>query len=166
MFRTIFLSFFLFITSICACANMQSQNSWYVYDVFSSAVDGIIETPSLVYYTSAGNLFSYDKDSDETYAYTPYNKLNGNQVKAIYYNYDKDYLLVVYDDSNIDFIYDDGHVVNMPDIKDAINLQSRIINDVKFHDGKVYIATTFGIVVYDDVKIGRASCRERVFYSV
>jgi hypothetical protein len=131
---------------------MQSQNSWYVYDVFSSAVDGIIETPSLVYYTSAGNLFSYDKDSDETYAYTPYNKLNGNQVKAIYYNYDKDYLLVVYDDSNIDFIYDDGHVVNMPDIKDAINLQSRIINDVKFHDGKVYIATTFGIVVYDDVK--------------
>lgn len=152
MFRTIFLSFFLFITSICACANMQSQNSWYVYDVFSSAVDGIIETPSLVYYTSAGNLFSYDKDSDETYAYTPYNKLNGNQVKAIYYNYDKDYLLVVYDDSNIDFIYDDGHVVNMPDIKDAINLQSRIINDVKFHDGKVYIATTFGIVVYDDVK--------------
>lgn len=110
----------------------------------------LVETPGFVYYVSQNCLFSYDKETQETYSFSAINKLSDSTVKGIWYNDKGKYLLVAYDTGNIDLIYEDGKIVNLPDIKDATLTSTKNINDVAFNDNKIYIATSFGLVIYDD----------------
>ena len=99
-----------------------------------------------------GDLFRLDKQTEENEALSLVNDLSDRIIKQIYYNSDKDYLVAVYSNSNIDIILSDGSVVNMPEIKDAVMTSSKSINDVTFSDGLMYLATDFGYVVIDDKK--------------
>ena len=56
-------------------------------------------------------------DFDESY--NKRNYLNDVNVTGIYYNYDREYLVVAYANSNMDVIDSDGRVTNVSDIKDA-----------------------------------------------
>lgn len=125
--------------------------TWRMYSSFSGVTD-LIETPGKVYYTSNNLLFSYDKDNEETYTYSVSNRLNDNDVSRTYYNPEGKYLVITYSNANIDLLYDNGKVVNLPDIKDVPMSTVKTVNDVAFNDGKIYVATNFGLVVYDDSK--------------
>lgn len=125
---------------------------WKVYPVFANNVTRMLDTSEKVYYVSEGNLFSYDKNTDESYSYSVVNKLNENEIHNIYYNKDNKYLLIAYKSGNIDLLYDNGKVINMPDIKDAVLSTEKTINDVCFNDNRIYVATIFGLVIFDDQK--------------
>lgn len=145
----------LIITAILLPIALQAQMSvgeWKIYSVFANSVTKMLDTPQKVYYVSEGNLYSYDKESDENYHYSSVNKLNDNEITDIYYNRANGYLLVAYSSGNMDILYDDGSIINLPDIKDAVMTTSKGINDVSFLDNRIYVATQFGIVIYDDQK--------------
>ena len=125
---------------------------WKVYPVFANNVTRMLDTPEKVYYISEGNLFSYDKNTDESYSYSVVNKLNENEIHNIYYNKENKYLLVAYKSGNIDLLYDNGKVINMPEIKDAVLGTEKTINDVCFYENRIYLATVFGLVIFDDQK--------------
>ena len=125
---------------------------WKVYPVFANNVTRMLDTPEKVYYISEGNLFSYDKNTDESYSYSVVNKLNENEIHNIYYNKENKYLLVAYKSGNIDLLYDNGKVINMPEIKDAVLGTEKTINDVCFYENRIYVATDFGLVIFDDQK--------------
>ena len=132
---------------------MQAQKpvgEWKLYPVFANSVTKMLETPEKVFYVSEGNLYSYDKNTDENYHYASVNKLNDNNVTDIYYNDVNKYVLVTYKNGNIDLVFDKGNVVNLPDIKDAVLTTSKTINDVSFYENKIYVATEFGIIIYND----------------
>ena len=74
------------------------------------------------------------------------------RIRHIRYNYSKGYLLIVYESNNMDLLYDDGTIVNLPEIRDASVSASRTVNGSSFGDGTIYLATDFGLVVYDDVR--------------
>lgn len=138
----------------CCFQGVNGQNSvgsWKTYGIFAG-IDKLVDTPDKVYYVSVGQLYSYDKEYEETYSYTTSRKLNDSGISDIYYDYDNDYLVVVYGNANIDIIDSEGVVYNMPDIKDATLNVVPAINKVKFDDGKIYIATNFGIVLYSEDK--------------
>ena len=78
--------------------------------------------------------------------------MNDIDIANIYYNYDKKYLVIVYANSNVDILHDNGNVFNIPDIKNAILTTAKGINDVKFYGDRIYLATDFGIVVLNDKK--------------
>lgn len=115
-------------------------------------VSRIVETPHSVYYLSEGHLYSYDKANDETRAYNGESDLSDIGISDIYYNFSGGYLLVAYANANIDLLYDDGSRVNLPDIKSAVLNSPKDINDVKFSDGEIYVATAFGMVIYSDTR--------------
>ena len=125
---------------------------WKVYPVFANNVTRMLDTSEKVYYISEGNLFSYDKNTDESYSYSVVNKLNENEIHNIYYNKENKYLLVAYKSGNIDLLYDNGKVINMPEIKDAVLGTEKTINDVCFYENRIYVATVFGLVIFDDQK--------------
>ncbi len=129
-----------------------SVGSWRVYPIFDNTVSKIVDTPDLVYFVSSNYLFSYNKTDEEVYAYSITNKLNDNVVTNIFYNSDNKYLLIAYDNGNIDLLYDDGSVVNLADIKDAVLTSSKTINDAFFVNNRIYVATAFGLVVFNDQK--------------
>ena len=124
---------------------------WNVYSMYSS-IKKIVQTPDKVYYLSGSNLYSYDKKIQENYNYTSYNKLNDNIVDNIFYNKEKKYLVITYATGNIDLLYDNGDVVNLPDIKNATLNYSLKINDVAFLDDCIYVATKFGLIVFNEAR--------------
>lgn len=126
-----------------------SMGSWKIYTPFNG-IDQIIDTPDKVYYTSVGYLFSYDPESEETYAYTVQNRLSDSDIHLVRYNPEKKYLFIAYTNGNIDLLFDDGKVVNMSDIRDASLASTKLINDVYFSDGRIYAAADFGIVIFND----------------
>jgi hypothetical protein len=137
------------MTAVCSVSAQKTVGDWTVYANYDRTVDNMVDTGSKIYYVTWGMLYSYDYEADETYVYTTYNKMNDNNIIDIRYNYDNKYLLVIYEDYNMDIIYDDGHVVNFPDLMLATTIVDKTINDVQFGDNTIYIAANFGFIIYD-----------------
>lgn len=147
----------LLVLSVVAMALSASAQhavgDWRIHTSFvGDQVKSIAESRQWVYYLSSSSLFRLDKETGENEAMTRAGDLSDQTVSNIYYNSDKDYLIVVYANANIDVIRGNGKVVNMPEIKDAVMTSSKNINDVTFAPGKIYMATDFGYVVIDDSK--------------
>lgn len=144
------------IALLCPFAAVAQTNvgDWRIHPFFvGSLISNMIDTGDQVYYLTGGDLFCFDKATEETQSYNKCNYLSDVSVKAIYYNYQKRYLVVTYDNANIDVIDEDGAVTNMPDIKDATLTHDKTINDITFADGMMLAATQFGYVLFDDTKM-------------
>ena len=124
---------------------------WTLYSAFNT-VEKIIETDTYAYYMSSGSLYRVDKDTYEVNTLNVANKLNDSNITGIYPDTDGKSVVVAYASGNIDRLYDDGKIVNMSDIKDAIMSKSRKINDVAFGKNNFYVATDFGLVTFDNKK--------------
>ncbi len=139
-----------------------ATGSWKVYGAFGLP-DKLLETPQFVYLLTQGSLHSYDKANDESRSYLPGDDINGHQIKNIFYNTDRRYLAICYMDAAIDLLYDDGRLVSLPDIRDANLTVSKVINDVKFDGDLIYVATSFGLVVFRE---STADVKESGVYNV
>lgn len=133
--------------------------SWKIYSPFIN-VESIAETDTNIYFVSAGSVFRYDKDTTEVEALTKVNLLNDVDAKNVYSDPDAKSVIVVYSSGNMDRLSDNGKVVNMPDIKNANSVGSHNINDLAFNGDDFYVATDFGLVVYNNSK---NEVRETVF---
>ena len=153
MIKKLFIMLSILLSAFIAQAQ-EMTGQWYFYPTYTGTVSSMVEGGEKVYFVSQGCLFSYDTTTNELYSYTKQNLLNDTGISNIYYNHDEDYLMVTYSNCNIDIVYEDGRVVNMSDIKDAVvNVTTgKTVNDVAFYKGKIYVATSFGMVVFDSQK--------------
>ena len=147
----------IFYLLVIMCSLLSpAQNAvgdWQIHTSFvGNEVTTVAEGNHWVYYLSGAHLFRLDKETQENEALNKLNLLSDMMISNIYYNDDKDYLVVVYSNANIDIIRSDGSVVNMPEIKNAVMTSSKTVYDVTFAPGKIYLATAFGYVVIDDTK--------------
>ncbi len=144
-----------------------AADDWKLHPTFDNFFGNVIDTPAKVYiqaYATDINsvtskysepiptLFVYDKESDEIESYNARNYLSATIATNIYYNSRKGYLLIVYDDGNIDILTDKGKVYNIPGLAMASLNSSRRVNDVTFDadNDRAYIATDFGYLVVND----------------
>lgn len=128
------------------------KGAWTVHSTFGYPVGRVIDAGSKVYYVAGHCLFSYDKETLESYSYNTGNKLSDSNVDDIYYNPAEKILVVTYESCNIDIIDKDGNVTNMSDICDASLEPPISINDVTFGNNRIYVATSFGIVEFDAMR--------------
>lgn len=124
---------------------------WTMHSSFTG-VDDIGETLDYVYYQSGNNLFRIDKESIEVSSLNISNLLNDSDITGFYPDKAHKSVIVAYASGNMDRIYDDGTVVNMPDIRDSSVSGSHKINDIAFGKENYYVATDFGLVTYHDKK--------------
>ena len=142
------LAVFAAFTSLFA---QQKEGRWTLFPSVGDTFSNVIETPDKTYLLSGTSLFSFSDDDNESYAYNVFNKLTERDaISKIAYNKDKRYLFVAYSNGNIDLLYDNGKTVNLPEIKDASLTVSRGILDVDFGHDRIFVATEFGLVVFDD----------------
>lgn len=143
------------LTAAVAASAQASVGGWEIFTAFSEVTE-IVDAGSKVYYMSGAsgtaNLFSYDKESDESYAYNNGNKLNDMGISMIRYNPWKKYLVVAYSSANIDIITDDGRVINMPDIANAVLSTRKEIRYIGFdpENDNIFVGTNFGLVRFND----------------
>ncbi len=124
---------------------------WKSHPTFlgSQAVD-MIETSQKVYMLSSGTVSAFDKTTGQVESYSKSNTLNDVSATGMYYNYDHNYLLVTFVNSNINVVYDDGRVIPVSDLSDVVMNSKKGINDVTFHGDSVLVATEFGYLIFND----------------
>lgn len=152
------LLFLLTLMPLGAIAQ-QAVGSWYFYPLYKGVPSRVIDTPDLTYYLSLGRLYSYDKRNDESREYVEL--LSDTGISKIDYNAERKFLFIGYENGNVDLLYDDGHVVNLPDIREAQVSFDKGINEVDFYGNQVYVATKFGLVVFD---AGQRTVRQSGIY--
>lgn len=157
------------LLGMSGAAHGATDGDWKLYPTYDNYFNQVVVTPSKTYVvalsqlynasvdqysTSLGNLFVYDQDGDEYKAYTLRDKLSEVTVSKIAYNEKSKYLFVLYDNGNIDLLYDNGKVKNIPGLKSFTLKTSKAVNDIVFvpEYNEVYLSTAFGYVVIDDNK--------------
>ena len=138
-----------------------ATGSWRQYPVHGEFSD-LIDTGKGVWYVTGGCLYYYDKKADETRFYEGGKELSDFTVKFARYNSERDMLAVAYSNGNIDMILPDGSRVNLPEIKDATANVEKSLNDIVFDGNDMFVATAFGIVIYD---LDRLEVRESGIYN-
>lgn len=165
-----------FLVALCAlflsAGQLNAQSSigdWQIHSPFDYYFEKVIDTPQRTYVQALAQgqyegavgyeakfpfLFVYDKEYDEFLAYTSRNYLSEDIVTYMAYNADKGYLLIVYENSNIDLLYDDNSVYNIPGLMSSELTTSKEVNHVTFDpaDNRAYVATKFGYIVINDDK--------------
>ena len=139
--------------------------NWRMHPTFDELVGRVVETPEYTYFTSRTlpvlssrddykSLFRYDKDGDELRVLSTDNYLSFNTVLDIQYSPAKGYLMVLYGNYDIDFLYDNGDVVNMPAYRMANLNYSKSIKGITIDEAndRIYLATDFGYVALNDAK--------------
>ena len=156
----------LFITAVALLLPARgaaiATGTWERVGVYGS-LDALAETDAKLYFLTAGSLYCYDKEYGETRFLTLGNDISDSNTTALYADPAGKRVAVVYDNSNIDILTDEGARINLPDIKAATLDDEKGINDLAFSpDGKkLYAATDFGMVVFD---IDRAEVKESGMY--
>ena len=134
---------------------MQAQNAvgdWVKHGIFGNGVQRVIDTDTKVFSLVDGWLYCYDKVNEETISLSETGDLNDVTISDISYNNDSKNLYIIYTNSNIDILNENGSVVNIPDIYNASINSSKKINDITFSNHGTFIATDFGYVRLNDQK--------------
>ncbi len=121
------------------------QGSWQDYLSFSNATK-IAVAGSKVWCATEGGLFYYDHEDQSIQKFSGVNGLSGFGIQTIAWDESNQVLLVVYEDSNIDLVYESG-VVNLSDIKRKQLTSDKQIYNISFSENEVYLSCGFGIVV-------------------
>ena len=115
-----------------------------------------------VYAAVRGGLFRYDIDDNVIWRMNKTTGLSDAGVATMAYDVVSRFLVVAYNNSNIDLVRD-GHVYNLSDIKRSEISGDKNIYRIRFYDGKAYLATGFGVVVID---LARHEIKETCYIGV
>ena len=152
---------------LLCCAFAVGAEDWRLLPSYDGQMERVVDTSRYTYFLGAsrqyvkgnavvgtmpGVLFRYDKEGEEMMHLNSQNLLSGNVVRSIEYNFDKKYLVVAYDDGDIDLVYDNGDVCNVPGLKLADSSLDKTVNNINFDSssGRIYVATNFGYISIDD----------------
>lgn len=157
--------FFSLIISVIISFGCAYASRWKMHPTFDGEIVNLVETPGYVYFTSRAvpsspmfenvrSLFRYDKESEEMQSLSTDNLLSCNTVSEISYCPSKGYVAVVSTNHDIDLIYDNGEVVNIPGYRLASISFPKKVNSISFSSSndRIYLATDFGYVSVNDKK--------------
>lgn len=139
--RTFTLLLFVLLSLSWLCAAI---GDWTVHNSYRYATSCRVMGDK-VYVLSAGNLYSYNKEDGELRIYDHISTLSDVKVACIEYCDAIDALVVVYENANIDLLYDDETIYNIPDFKNK-TLADKRINNLQVVGSMAYVSTSFGIV--------------------
>jgi len=113
-------------------------------------------TPNRTYCLTTGGLFYIDERTNSVNKLTKVNILSDVNATYIKYSPKHNYLIVGYQNGNVDLLINNGKV-NIPDIKNKQMMGVKRINHIFIKDDYAYLSTGFGIVV---VNIPRKEIKE------
>ena len=105
------------------------------------------EFNSQIFCSTPYSMFYFDRDDNSIHRLSKVNGLSDLGVSDIALNQDKKTLVVAYSNTNLDLIYEDLSIVNIPDIKRKEILGNKTINSIMNYGSYAYLSCGFGIVV-------------------
>lgn len=126
------------------------KGTWKIHTVFNENKKRVIDTGDKVYCLTDLYINAYNKEINSWEGITKLNRLSDFHVNNIYYNAQKKYLVVTYNNFNIDILLENGTTVNIPNLKNMTTTSDKTINDVTFGANSIYVASKVGYLVIDD----------------
>ena len=125
-----------------------NMHQWRTHLAYS-VIDEVQVTDNKVFALSNHSLFSVDKQSEEIDYLSRLTGLTSAVIDHIYYNESLNYLLLCYQNGQLDIIDANDDVYNISDLylKQA-NISKRV-NDVQMYQNKAFMAMNFGIICLD-----------------
>ncbi|MDF2448032.1 MAG: hypothetical protein K0R26_536 [Bacteroidota bacterium] len=146
---------FLIILFIFSTVGLFSQvriGQWVDHLSYNSA-NGVVKVGSLVYGSNGYGLEKYDITDNSLEKLTKCEGLSDVGIKLLRKCDQNNYVMVIYENTNIDIIKPDGSIYNVSDIKRKIIQGRKYINEVYFKGTMAYISCGFGIVAFDTERL-------------
>ncbi len=127
------------------------EDQWKGFFSFVSVKD-IVQGDGKLYVAAENAVFTYNLSTFEITTLTTINGLSGELISSIHYSTDYNALFIGFENGLMNIIIDDEEeVIQVVDILDkpTIPPDQKRINHFKEYEGKLYIATEYGISVYD-----------------
>jgi len=121
---------------------------WRIHLPFNK-LHSVAEGNGVVYCAGKDGMFIYNKDDGAISLLTRMEGLSDFSISHIRYNHEYNVLMVVYENSNIDLIYNDKSIVNISDLLRANIIGNKDIHHIDFNGRYAYLSCGFGIVVID-----------------
>ena len=138
--------------SVCSYAQVE-VGGWRVHASFNN-VTRVAQSAGKVFGLSEGALFCFDKDDYEVETLSKVEGLSGANIASVVYADNAKALVIAYSDGNIDLLYDNGSITNVPDIKNSNVSTDKAPSELHYDaaTGYVYISGEIGIIVFNPVK--------------
>jgi len=115
-------------------------------------IKDVVKSNDKIYAASENAVFSLDLQTNELSKLTTVNGLSGETISTIYYSDTYELLLIGYENGLIEIAFDnDDNILSIVDIieKPTIPATDKKINHFNAFENVVYIATNYGISVFD-----------------
>ncbi len=136
-----------FLMSFVLVQAYPQNNRWTIYAAYHDA-SKCVSVGSKIYVLSDGGLYSYDYEDMDVVTYDKSDVLSDNGIFDISYCSEEKTLVIVYNNGNIDLLYDDGSVYNMTDFKNK-TAGDKTINDIYVNGKNMYMSTNYGLLIVD-----------------
>ena len=140
----------LFLQSFLISAQ-NFENTWSGFFSYVS-VKSITQGNDKIYAAAENAIFTYDLSTEELSTISTINGLSGGLITAIYFSENFDLLIIGYENGLIEIVFDgEEDILSVVDIldKQTIPPNQKQINHFYEYNGSIYIATMFGISVYN-----------------
>ncbi len=133
--------------------SLLSQDYSSLWEGYFSYLDikDVSQSQNKIYAAADNAVFIYDTNTGQTETITTIDGLSGQPISAIHYSETYNKLLIGYTNGLIEIVIENGNVLSVVDILDKPTIPPNVkrINHFNEDEGFVYIATNYGISVYD-----------------
>jgi hypothetical protein len=130
-------------------ASSLAIGAWREHPPYCKAIEVAEDNDGLIYCAGRFSLFTYSRSTGEVEILSRLSVLSDREITTMRFDPGTGVLMIVYANSNLDLIYPDKKVVNIPDIKTKSIIGGKSINSIFFLNGLAYLGAEFGIVVVD-----------------
>lgn len=153
--KNILLVICLWLAGIGFAASAQNdRKDWQLHLAYHEATE-VVSSGSSLYALMNGNLLVYDTSDQSVRTFDKLTGLSDKGIMHIGFSETLKCLVIYYQNNNIDLLYEDGEVVNIPQVKNYIEY-TIVPRDLNVNGDWAAVSTTEGVVV---LNIARAEVK-------
>lgn len=133
-------------------AQVDYSNTWEDFYSYNNVKD-IIKVDHKIYALCDNAVFIYDTNLNETTKLSSVNGLSGTTTSALHYSLTYNKLIIGYDNGGLEIIDENRKITIANNIINFSLAADKRINHIAEYDGKLYLSTSFAIVVFDLQKL-------------
>ncbi len=142
------LQFLIFVFVSMIRPQVDYSNNWEDFYSYHNAKD-FIKIDDKIYAIVDNALFTYDTSTDEMQKISSVNGLSGETTTSLHYSFNFEKIVVGYETGLLEII-DRNNVISIAkDIENFNFSGSKQINDIIEYNDKLYLSTSFAVVVFD-----------------
>ncbi|WP_457618240.1 type IX secretion system anionic LPS delivery protein PorZ [Lutibacter sp.] len=142
------IQIFIFIFTNVILSQVDYSNSWEDFYSYNNIKD-FIKVEDKIYAIVDNAIFTYNTTSNEITKISSVNGLSGDETTSLYYSKTFDKIIIGYETGMLEIIDSKGNISIAKDIVNFSYSGNKEINNITAYGNKLYLSTSFAIVVYD-----------------